>query len=152
MRAWLPHAVSKRLCVAQGKVLMALPLMRTDRTETILLVEEDELVRESLCTVLDIYGYDVLIARTGEEAIDISRSHSGAIHLLITDVFMPNMKGPELVDHIKKLRPETKVLFMSGYPDHVIAEHGGNLVANAFIQKPFTGSELARKARELSGA
>lgn len=118
-------------------------------TETILLVEDDEMVRKLASQVLEIYGYQVLEATNGGTAFLICERHSGPIHLLITDVIMPEISGLELANRLAQLRPDMKVLYMSGYTDNAIA-HRGVLGEDAnFIQKPFSPDALAYKVREL---
>ena len=118
-------------------------------TETILLAEDEEIVRNLAREVLKTYGYKVLEAANGPEALSICESYKEKIHLLITDVIMPEMSGRELSAGMAKLYPEIKVLFMSGYTDSAII-HQGVLEEDAnFIQKPFPTDELARKVREV---
>ena len=94
-------------------------------------------------------GYHVLVARHGIEALLVGTKHTGPIHLLITDVVMPQMSGPEVADKLTELRPGAKVLYMSGYPDHPLFKKGEvNPEAN-FLQKPFTPAILAQKVREM---
>jgi CheY-like chemotaxis protein len=117
--------------------------------ETILLAEDEEIVRNLARQVLEMYGYRVLEAASGKEALFICEQNKEPIHLLITDVIMPEMGGPELASRVAKLCPETKVLYMSGYTDSAIV-HQGELDESAkFIQKPFTAERLARKVREV---
>ncbi len=75
--------------------------------------------------------------------------HTGLIDLLLTDVVMPQMSGPEVAEKLHSLRPDTKVLYMSGYPDHPVFEQGKALIENAFLPKPFTPNVLAKKVREV---
>jgi PAS domain S-box-containing protein len=118
-------------------------------TETILLVEDEAPVRRVAREVLRRYGYKVLEARRGEEALAICQDHPGVIHLVVTDVVMPGMSGPELVQQLSVLRPGIKVLFASGYPGEAIAHHGILDQGVAFLQKPFSVAELASKVREV---
>jgi signal transduction histidine kinase len=118
-------------------------------TETILLVEDEEAVRILISRVLQGSGYTVLEAGQGKEALDVCRKHSGPIHLLVTDVIMPQMSGRELAERLALVRPETKVLFMSGYPDNAIVHHGVLDPGTAFLQKPFTLTALENKVREV---
>ncbi len=119
-------------------------------SETILLVEDEEMVRKLACTVLEKNGYRVLEAPNGEEALRIAQEHSAKqIHLMITDVVMPGMSGRELADCLESVRPEMKVLYMSGYTDDAIIHHGVLDPGIAYIQKPFAPDVLALKVREV---
>jgi CheY-like chemotaxis protein len=118
-------------------------------TETILIVEDEPMVRNLAVKVLDRYGYHVLSAENGREALESSRGHGGPIHLMLTDVVMPGMSGRELVEMLREVRPEMKVLYMSGYTDDAIVCHGILEKGIAFIQKPFTPEDMARKVREV---
>ncbi|MCS6897928.1 MAG: PAS domain S-box protein [Nitrospira sp.] len=117
--------------------------------ETILLVEDDPGVRGLVQETLRMNGYHVLVARHGIEALLVGTKHAGPIHLLITDVVMPQMSGPEVADKLTELRPEAKVLYMSGYPDHPVFKKGEVNPETNFLQKPFTPAVLAQKVREL---
>jgi PAS domain S-box-containing protein len=118
--------------------------------ETILLVEDEEMVRKFACTVLQKYGYTVLEAPNGEEALRIVQGQNGnPIHLMVTDVVMPGMSGRELVDRLMSLWPGMKVLYMSGYTDNAIVHHGVLDPGIAYIQKPFAPDALASKVREI---
>jgi PAS domain S-box-containing protein len=125
-------------------------LFPTKGTETILLVEDDPLVRELSARILRDQGYQLFVAADGEEAIHLVRCKlDGKIHLLFTDVVMPKMSGKELAEWLKGSRPEVKVLFASGYTDDAIVNHGILDKTVNFIQKPFTPEALARKVREV---
>ena len=118
-------------------------------SETILLVEDEDVVRGLTRKILMQAGYNVLDAQSGEEAIRLCRAHAGPIDLLLTDVVMPEISGKEVADRLLELRPAIRVLFMSGYTDEAIVQHGV-LDANVkFIQKPFTWVGLTRKVREV---
>ena len=117
--------------------------------ETILLVEDEEQVRIIAQEVLETMGYCVLPATNGEEALEIALQHSGPIHLTITDVVMPLMGGRELIDRLTPLRPNMRVIFMSGYTDDAIVRHGLLDDTLEFIQKPFAAFALARKVRQV---
>jgi two-component system cell cycle sensor histidine kinase/response regulator CckA len=117
--------------------------------ETILLVEDEESVRELVCEALQTQGYSVLPARQGDEALDIARRTEAAIHLMISDVVMPGISGRELANQLSQLRPQTKVLFLSGYTEDAIVHHGVLDPGTAFLQKPFTLDALAFKVREV---
>jgi two-component system cell cycle sensor histidine kinase/response regulator CckA len=118
-------------------------------SETVLLVEDEEMVRKLASELLEENGYVVLSASGGEEAINVGKKHSDHIHLLITDVVMPKISGKEVAEQLKKVHPETKVLFMSGYTDEAIVHHGIVDSHIAFIQKPFSENALAQKIREV---
>jgi signal transduction histidine kinase/ActR/RegA family two-component response regulator len=118
-------------------------------SETILLVEDEEAVRNMISRVLQGSGYTVLEAGQGKEALEACRKHPGPIHLMVTDVIMPQMSGRELAERMAVIRPEMKVLFMSGYPDNAIVHHGVLDPGTAFLQKPFTLTALENKVREV---
>jgi two-component system, cell cycle sensor histidine kinase and response regulator CckA len=118
-------------------------------TETILLVEDEEQVRAVVLNILRRQGYHVLPARDGAEALLLCERHSQPIDLLVTDVVMPRMSGPELARRLAAARPAMKVLCMSGYTDDSIVRHGVLAAGVAFIQKPLTLQALAKKVREV---
>jgi two-component system cell cycle sensor histidine kinase/response regulator CckA len=120
--------------------------------ETVLLVEDEDAVRALGREVLRRHGYVVLEARHGVDAVRVAERHTDAIHLLITDVVMPHLSGREVAERLVTIRPEMKVLFMSGYTDHAVM-HRDVTPGAAFLQKPFTPEVLARKVRQvLDGA
>jgi PAS domain S-box-containing protein len=119
-----------------------------DGVETVLLVEDEEVVREMAMEILQECGYQVLQAKDGPEALRLAREHAGEIHLMLTDVVMPRMSGRELAEEIRPLRPDVRVLYMSGYTDDAIVHHGVLDEGTAFIGKPFSMQALARKVRE----
>jgi signal transduction histidine kinase/ActR/RegA family two-component response regulator len=118
-------------------------------TETVLVVEDEEAVRGLTRQVLEVNGYTVLEARHGDEAITLCQQIAEPIDLLLTDVIMPQMNGPELAARVTELYPALKVLFVSGYADHAIVRHGTLDPDTSFLQKPFSPAELARKVREV---
>ena len=119
------------------------------RRQTILLVEDAKRVREVVREILEMSGYEVLEARHGAEALQISSRHHGPILLMVTDVVMPEMSGRELAQRLAPLRPDMRVLYMSGYTDDAIVKHGVLDAGIAFIAKPFTPDALAAKVREV---
>ena len=116
-----------------------------------LVVEDQAQVRDYAVAVLTEYGYHVIQAENAAEALLLFERERERIHLVVTDVVMPNMSGWKLADRLEKLRPEIKVLFMSGYTDHVIVPHGVLEEGAEFIEKPFSPEELARKVRAVLG-
>jgi len=118
-------------------------------TETILFVEDEQSVRDLVREFLGATGYCVLEAADGVQAQKIAASHPGPIHLLVTDVVMPHLSGPELATKLGKQRPEMKVLFISGYTDDTVFRHGVLEGGVAFLQKPFNLKALAEKIREV---
>ncbi|HEX7085892.1 MAG TPA: ATP-binding protein [Vicinamibacterales bacterium] len=123
--------------------------VRPPATETILLVEDQDDVRRLARRVLEREGYTVLAAASGDEALSLARAYDGAIHLLLSDVVMPGMSGRQVAEQLTRLRSGTRVLFMSGYTDNVIAEHGVLDPGYAFLSKPFTPDALAKKVRQV---
>jgi PAS domain S-box-containing protein len=118
-------------------------------TETVLLVEDEAIVREMTRSVLEESGYQVLEAADGARALEICRAHGQHIDIMVTDVVMPGMSGRELAERVASLRPGTKVLYMSGYTDDAIVHHGVLDQGMAFIEKPFTPDTFAHKVREV---
>jgi PAS domain S-box-containing protein len=120
--------------------------------ESLLLVEDEEIVRQMMREILEMSGYQVLEAASGPEALAICQRHEGPIHAVITDVVMPRMSGRELAERLRQLRPQTKVVYMSGYTDDAIVRHGVLDEGVTFIQKPFTPEAVARKVRQALDA
>lgn len=116
--------------------------------ETILLVEDENAVRDLVGDILKTHGYTVLIAENGASALKIGKQHKGKIDLMVTDVVMPQMSGRDLVENLAPFRPEMKVLYMSGYTNNAIVHHGVLDNGTYFIQKPFAPQSFARKVRE----
>jgi two-component system cell cycle sensor histidine kinase/response regulator CckA len=134
-----------------SKDLVAPPTQPVSRggNETILLVEDEEMVRDLVRIVLHTKGYTILEASHGGEALSLARQHQGPIDLLVTDVVMPRISGRELAEQLKALRPLMKVLFMSGYTDDAVVQHGLLAAEVEFLPKPFSPSVLASKVREV---
>jgi two-component system, cell cycle sensor histidine kinase and response regulator CckA len=117
--------------------------------ETILLVEDEEMLRKLGRQTLKGHGYQILEASNGDEAVGVAAQHKGAIHLLLTDVIMPGMNGREVATRLLATRPSLRVLFMSGYTDDAIVHQGVLDESANFIQKPFSPDGLAQKVREV---
>ncbi|HXE82891.1 MAG TPA: response regulator, partial [Gemmatimonadales bacterium] len=116
---------------------------------TVLLVEDDDQLRRLTHRALAMQGYAVLEADRAGTALDIARRHKGPIDLLLTDVVMPDTNGRKLADMLRASRPGLRVLFMSGYPDGAIANHGMLESGAAYLAKPFTTEAIVRKVREV---
>ena len=117
-------------------------------SETVLVVEDDPAVRAAAVRSLTRRGYRILEAGSAEAAIALSHVHEGPIHVLLTDLVMPNTGGRELASALVELRPDVRVIYMSGYAEHAVFEHGDLEPGLLFIQKPFVPDDLARKVRE----
>jgi len=121
-------------------------------TETVLLVEDAAAVRAVTKQVLERQGYKVLEAADGEAALQLAQRHRGPIDLLLTDVVMPRLSGRELAGQFARLRPDTRVLYASGYTDDSVVRHGILESGTAYLQKPFSPESLARKVRDVLDA
>ena len=117
-------------------------------SETVLLVEDEESVRALSCTILKSFGYTVLEAASGKEGLEVARAYPQPIHLLLTDVVMPEMGGSDLASRLEALRPELRVLYISGFTDDAVFRNGLLEKERVFLQKPFTPETLAGKVRE----
>jgi two-component system cell cycle sensor histidine kinase/response regulator CckA len=124
------------------------PLPSTETPTTILLVDDAELIRDVVKKILSNSGYVVLDAKDGEACLKVGQQYSGAIHLLIADMFMTGMNGREIADHLRACRPEIKVLLMSGHDPKKIQSHGGFDTGFGLMMKPFTPETLLRKVSE----
>jgi nitrogen-specific signal transduction histidine kinase/CheY-like chemotaxis protein len=144
-KIYLPRVVAPADSVPPDMHWSSLP----QGMETVLLVEDEPEVRWLVRDMLRHLGYTVLEARHGIEAQVQSIQHPGPIHLLITDVVMPQMSGREIAERVTSEHPETKVLYMSGYTDDAVVRHGVQAAHMAFLQKPFTPEALALKVREV---
>jgi CheY-like chemotaxis protein len=117
--------------------------------ETVLLVEDEPAVREMTQAALHRHGYTVLPAANGAEALRIARANRGAIHVVITDVVMPGMSGPQLVEQLRADHPDLAALFMSGYTSDSVLRDGVETGEADFLQKPFSTTTLATKLRQV---
>ena len=122
--------------------------IRTGGTETILVVEDEALVRDLTILTLERNGYKVLHAENGLEALRVAEMYAGDIDLLVTDAVMPEMGGKELAGLLQTVRPFTRTLFVSGYTEEVTSVHGILPEGTAFLQKPFTANGLLNKVRD----
>jgi two-component system cell cycle sensor histidine kinase/response regulator CckA len=120
--------------------------------EMIFVVEDTQLLRELTRLLLEAVGYQVMDSGAPQEALRMAKNYVGALPLLITDVVMPGMSGIELAEEFAKIRPETKVLYTSGYADDALARHGGLASGASFLEKPFTRDALIRKVRAILDA
>jgi CheY-like chemotaxis protein len=144
-RIWLPRVEAE----ADREVPAPSEPAPAAGTETILLVEDEGVVRELVAEILETSGYSVLQAADGPSALELLRRHSGSVDLLVTDVVMPGMSGPEVAQAVSAMRPGTHVLYTSGYTDSAIGHHGVLEPGIAFLQKPFSADDLTRKVRQL---
>jgi signal transduction histidine kinase len=117
--------------------------------ETLLVVEDQERLRDAIGVVLDGLGYEVLAAKDADDALRIAEQHAGPIHLVLTDVVMPRTSGPLLAERIRDKRPDVRILFMSGYPADALSRHGA--AEAPLLSKPFGPDELARAVRAALG-
>src|SRR5438552_4167792 len=121
-------------------------------SETVLVVEDEPAVLALSRRALEAQGYVVLAASDPAAALRVVERHGGTIHMLVTDVVMPGLSGPELADKLAAQRPGIRVLYMSGYPGDAVVQHGGLPAGSAFLQKPFSADTLARKVRDVLDA
>ena len=125
------------------------PILRAMRSETVLVVEDEEIVRELVCAVLEEQGCEVIAAGRGSEALQVLSERGCSPRLLITDVVMPEMSGPEVARAVRARCPEIRVLFVSGYSEHEITAEGLQEGEVDLLQKPFTPEKLVRKVAEV---
>jgi CheY-like chemotaxis protein len=134
-----------RLAGAAALEIVPAAVLPTGGTETILVVEDEEALRKIACSCLESGGYNVLEAATPVAALEIAKTHQGTIHLILSDVIMPGFSGPELAKNIRGIRNQIKVLYMSGYTNHLIARHGVLDSGTLFLEKPFTLHSILTK-------
>jgi nitrogen-specific signal transduction histidine kinase/CheY-like chemotaxis protein len=120
--------------------------------ETVLVVEDEDAVRDFAARALRQYGYSVLVARRAQEALLIAAEHPGRIDVVLADVIMPHTSGPGLMAKLRELRPGAPVVFMSGFTENALGHHGVLESSHPFLQKPFSPEGLARKIREALGS
>jgi PAS domain S-box-containing protein len=139
-------------CVADPKQRVDIPGRNLEAaaqgSETVLLVEDEDALRRAAAEFLTLHGYTVLEARDGLDALAVARDYGSTIHLVVTDVVMPNLSGGELAKELSIRRPEAKVLFVSGYAGKTVIDHEVDVETN-FLQKPFTLKQLSGRIREL---
>jgi PAS domain S-box-containing protein len=144
-KIYLPRAPGSAEVRQQGEVQQTL----FGGVETVLVAEDDPAVRALVCGALANRGYTVQEARDGREALAAARGYKGPIHLLLTDVVLPHMSGRRLAERLLAERPESRLLYMSGYTDDAVVSHGVSAGNVPFLQKPFSASALSRKVREV---
>jgi CheY-like chemotaxis protein len=122
---------------------------RSRGSETILVVEDEQGVRDLIARMLGHQGYTILRAESAQEALDISAAHAGRIAMLLTDVVMPHMSGRQLAERLVRERPDMKVLYLSGYTENTVVHHGVLEAGVEFLAKPFSQETLAQRVREV---
>jgi PAS domain S-box-containing protein len=147
-KIYLPRLEEPAGCREPPPLQSALPR----GSETVLVVEDEEMVRKLACELLRMQNYTVLAAANAIEALQLCEAYPKPIHLILTDVVLPRMSGPELIHRLVRLRPELRVVYMSGYTDNAVVRHGLLHTKVPFLQKPFTLNTLVRKVREVLDA
>lgn len=120
--------------------------------ESVLVVDDEPEVLALARDMLEAQGFAVLTAGGPEEALRLAEAHPDPIHVLLTDVVMPGLNGRELADRLRAIRPETKVVYMSGHSSEVVGDYGVRVPADSFVAKPFTMERLVGKVREKLGS
>ncbi len=144
------------ICLPRANAAIALPPSGNadtppGGTETLLVAEDEEALREAICGYLRSLGYTIFAASSGDHALSLASEHLGHIHLLITDVVMPKMSGRELSNTLGSQRSDLKTIYLSGYTDDAVLRHGIHAMGTSFLQKPFSLGTLAWKVREILG-
>ena len=145
-RVYLPRELTATTATTIRRPTLPRP---TTGTETILVVDDEEVLREVARRALEAAGYTVLVAGGGVEALHIARRHRGRIHLLLTDVVMPQVNGARLAEQLLRMRPTVQVLYMSGYTGDAVIQRGVLAAGTHFLSKPFTALELTWRVREV---
>ena len=148
LRIWLPRVEA----VPESSAVVTPSAVTAAGSETLLLVEDEATVRQLARKILVRQGYHVLEAANGVEALEVFRTHESSIQLVVTDIIMPSMGGPELVRRLRAIRPDLPVLLMSGYTDDATLRKGFSRSDEAFLEKPFSPGELAQRVRKLLDA
>jgi len=143
--AWLPVCGGDTAPATGHKPALA----SSPGAHTVLLAEDEDGVRRLARRALELHGYRVLEARDGREALTMSDQHPGPIDLLLTDALMPEMGGCELADHLVQTRKDIKILYTSGYTDHVLARQGDLPTGAGFLQKPYSPDTLVQKVHAI---
>ena len=146
VRMWLPRVDSELPAVPAQEA----PIPRG--SETVLLVEDEDVVRDIVLRSLELFGYTVIEANSGKQALELVAARGGAIDLLVTDVIMPGMNGSQLANQLRERLPGLRVLFVSGYTEDAVLRHGVATATEAFLSKPFTPRALAVKIRGVLDA
>ncbi|MBN1584658.1 MAG: response regulator [Anaerolineae bacterium] len=147
-RIYLPH-IEAKVVVNESQPRSS---VLAHGTETLLLVEDEDIVRELARRVLERQGYTVLAARLPQHALDLMQNYVGPVSLLIADVIMPGMDGPELAKRLLELRPDLQVMYMSGYTDDELSDHGVLESGFTLLPKPFDPNELVQAVRKMLDA
>lgn len=134
---------------SDGTALSRAPTNPQPKPATILVVDDEPALGELMGTLLSGLGYRVLIARSARAALELARTHPSKIDLLIADFMLPDLNGRKLATAIKSSRPETKVLFMSGYEESIVMDNAIAFARDLFVEKPFTPGVMAKKIRDV---
>jgi len=144
-KMYFPHSTGGAV-----EVLPAVPgTGPVEGTETVLVVEDEESVGNLIQKLLQALGYTVLRAREGSEAMQVLAGHPGQVSLVVTDVVLPGMTGPELVQRLARQRPDLRALFVSGYTNESLAQHASLRPGVNYLPKPFSRQQLAERVRAI---
>jgi signal transduction histidine kinase len=144
-KVFLPRATEVAGHTTPDRARVAVP----GGTETVLIAEDEDAVRKLAQRVLERAGYDVLTAKDGADALRVAESHTGTIHLLVTDMVMPTMNGRQLAERLRTAQPDLRTLYLSGYTDSSVVRQGWLNGEEHFLQKPFTNDSLTRRVRDV---